>query len=295
MATWEALAFDEDIPVKAIGSELDTGTDDAKFVTAKAINDSHNVPSVAPGTSGNVMKSDGTDWTSAAGVPSATAESDFIVSGASPFAWLKKTLAEVKTILGLGTAAYTAATDYVTHALATVANDFLVASGSGVFVKKTLAETLTILLSSALAENDSIILDDVLSADGKYCGITEAGTAGAALAFGEIVYLAVADSRWELAKADVAATSKGKVGICVLAAAGDGSATKILLWGKVRADAKFPAFTVGAPVFISAATAGLLTSTAPSGTTNFVVRIVGEANTADELFFCPSPDYIELA
>ncbi len=37
----------------------------------------------------------------ASNVPAATAESDFIVSGASPFAWLKKTLAEAKTILGL--------------------------------------------------------------------------------------------------------------------------------------------------------------------------------------------------
>ena len=51
---------------KASGSELDTGTDDVKFATAKAINDSHNVPSVAPGTSGNVMISNGTDWVSSA-------------------------------------------------------------------------------------------------------------------------------------------------------------------------------------------------------------------------------------
>jgi hypothetical protein len=36
-------------------------------------------------------------------------------------------------------------TQYIRHILATAANDFLVASGSGVFVKKTLAETLTIL------------------------------------------------------------------------------------------------------------------------------------------------------
>jgi hypothetical protein len=74
----------------------------------------------------------------------AAAASDFLVaSGVGEF--VKKTLAEVKTILGLGTAAYTAASDYVTHALATVENDFLVASGEGVFAKKTLAETKTIL------------------------------------------------------------------------------------------------------------------------------------------------------
>ncbi len=150
-------------------------------------------------------------------------------------------------------------------------------------------------LAGQLIENTPIILDAALSADGTYCGIVEAGTAGATLAFGEVIYLAVGDSRWELAKADAAATSKGKIGICVLAAAGDGSATTVLLWGKIRADTKFPSFTIAAPVFISAATAGLLTSTAPTGTTNFVVRIIGQANTADELFFCPSPDYIELA
>ena len=51
---------------KATGAELDTGTDDAKYATAKALKDSHNVPSVAPSTSGNVLTSDGTDWTSAA-------------------------------------------------------------------------------------------------------------------------------------------------------------------------------------------------------------------------------------
>ena len=54
------------LPVKASGSEVDTGTDDAKFLTAASVNNSHNVPSVAPGTTGNVLTSDGTDWTSAA-------------------------------------------------------------------------------------------------------------------------------------------------------------------------------------------------------------------------------------
>jgi len=52
--------------VKATGTEINTGTDDAKFATAKAIKDSHNVPSVAPGTDGNILTSDGTDWVSEA-------------------------------------------------------------------------------------------------------------------------------------------------------------------------------------------------------------------------------------
>jgi hypothetical protein len=56
---------DQTLPVKASGAELDTGTDDAKFATAKALVDSHNVPSVAPSTAGKLMRSNGTDWTSA--------------------------------------------------------------------------------------------------------------------------------------------------------------------------------------------------------------------------------------
>lgn len=49
----------------------------------------------------------------------------------------------------------------VAHALATAVNDFLVASGSGTFVKKTLAETLTILgkaAASGLASLDASTL-----------------------------------------------------------------------------------------------------------------------------------------
>jgi len=79
-----------------------------------------------------------------------------------------------------------------------------------------------------------------------------------------------------------------------VAQVGDGNPMTVLLWGKVRSDSDY-AFTVDAPVFISAATAGDLTSTAPTGTTNFVVRIVGYGNTADELFFCPDNSYVELA
>ncbi len=115
----------------------------------------------------------------------ATAANDFLV-GSGPGAFIKKTLAEVKSILGLGDAAYkdtgtangTVATGdhghannaniggpyepananiqahvaasaphagHVNHALATAANDFLVGSGAGAFIKKTLAEVKAIL------------------------------------------------------------------------------------------------------------------------------------------------------
>ena len=54
------------VPSKASAAEVDTGTDDVKYVTSKGIKDAKNVPNVAPGTAGNVLTSDGTDWTSAA-------------------------------------------------------------------------------------------------------------------------------------------------------------------------------------------------------------------------------------
>jgi len=156
------------------------------------------------------------------------------------------------------------------------------------------AAMLTLLFGVALPENTAIILDAALSADGKYSGIVEAGTAGATLAFGDLVYLAAADSRWELADADAEATAGPvKLGMCVLAAASDGSATTILLYGKIRADAAFPAMTISAPLYVGT-TAGDIQVAAPSGAAD-IIRVVGHANTADELFFNPAQDWFEHA
>lgn len=156
----------------------------------------------------------------------------------------------------------------------------------GVNVLTTAGGTLT--GNVALGENTSVDLDPALSADGKYSGIAITGTAGAALAFGDLIYLAAADSRWELADADAATTADRMLGICVLAAAGDGSATKILLHGNIRADAAFPALTIGSPVYVGE-TAGDVQVAIPTGADN-IIRRVGYALTADELYFCPSMD-----
>lgn len=127
--------------------------------------------------------------------------------------------------------------------------------------------------------------------DGQYSGIITSGTAGATLAFGDLVYLAAADSRWELADADAASTSGDVVlGLCVLAAANDGDATKILLVGMINAATAFPALTVGAPAYVST-DAGDIQTAQPTGTDD-VIRRVGFAWTGDILFFNPSNDYI---
>lgn len=130
--------------------------------------------------------------------------------------------------------------------------------------------------------------------DGEYSGITIAGTAGATLAFGDLVYLDPTDSRWELTDANSAQGAdgdcRGSLGICVLAAAADGSATTILTYGVVRADTAFPTMTINNQIYVSE-TAGDITGTQPS-TSGVVIRVVGYGRTADTLFFNPSGDYL---
>ena len=171
-------------------------------------------------------------------------------------------------------------------------NDFAIFTADGI-EGVTSSAALTLLLANTLAENDSIKLDVALSADGTWNGITRAGTAGATLAFGDCVYFSAADNRWEKTDASAEATSKNLIGICVLAAANDGDATNVLLIGTVRADAAFPSFTVGAPVFLSE-DAGVLTNTAPT-TSASITRVVGQGITANDMWFCPDGHWYEHA
>jgi len=144
-----------------------------------------------------------------------------------------------------------------------------------------------------LGENTSIALDPAGSADGKYSGITVAGTAGEALAFGDVIVLDVTAGKWFKGSVSAAAAAdgdlRGGVGMCVLAAAGDASATTVLLMGTCRADANFPALTIGSVVY--ATTSGDITTTRPS-TTDHVIKILGFALTADEIMFNPSMDWM---
>lgn len=138
-----------------------------------------------------------------------------------------------------------------------------------------------------LGENTSVALDPAGSADGKYSGITVTGTGGATIAFGDLVTLDKDDSRWELVDISVAAAAtgdaRGLLGIAVTSSS-DGGALTILLHGIIRADANFPALTIGAPVYAS--TTGDVVVAQPT-TTDHVIRIVGYAMTADELYFNP--------
>ena len=162
---------------------------------------------------------------------------------------------------------------------------------------KTYFDTLYLSLAGGTMSGDiqlgetDIKLDAVLSGDEKWSGVTMAGTAGATLAVGDVCFLQTADSKWELVDGILDGTDLGfklQLGICVLAADAD-AATEMLVYGKVRS-AAFPAFTVGAPVYLSD-TAGNLVVAQPS-TTNFAIRIVGYAISATDLMFNPANDWM---
>ena len=248
------------------GAETNTGTDATRAVSPDGLNDwtgSAQVTTLGTigtgtwqGTAINATYLDGQSGTNTGDEATATDSAEGVVELATD--------AEMTT----GTATNRA----VTPANAKVELDKKLALGGG-----TMTGPIT------LGENTSVALDPAGSADGKYTGTTVTGTGGATIAFGDTVYLAVADSRWEKTDASAVATAGTPlVGIAVTSST-DGAAITVLLHGIIRADAKFPTFTVGAQVFLSE-TAGLLTNTAPT-TADAVVRACGFAVTANEVYW----------
>lgn len=147
-----------------------------------------------------------------------------------------------------------------------------------------------------LAAAGSIMLPaGEMASDHTWAGITETGTGGANIAIGDVLMLHT-DGEWYLADANIAAAASGdarkKLGMACTTST-DGNPVTVLLWGKLRHDAFAEAMTVGAPQYVSE-TAGALTGTQPV-TADAVIRVIGFANTDDEIFFCPSPDYITHA
>jgi len=138
-----------------------------------------------------------------------------------------------------------------------------------------------------------IKFDEALSADGTWSGIVCDGVLGDTIAFGDLLYLATADQRWEKADAD-AETTAGDVMLAIALEAGiDGDTKKLLLRGFVREDDW--AFTSYGQALYVSATAGSMTQTAPS-TTGQIVRVVGYAHdNADTIYFDPEKGWVEIA
>lgn len=148
------------------------------------------------------------------------------------------------------------------------------------------------------AAHAGIHLQEALTTDHTYSGITCDGVAGYGAAFGECVYLAHGDDKWEKAKADTETTTGGNhlLGIVVSTSITEDASGIILLRGYVRDVSAFEFANAGKPLYLSAATAGAITATAPTGTTGFIVRIVGHAGDDKEtIYFNPDGTYVEIA
>ena len=170
-------------------------------------------------------------------------------------------------------------------------NVMTVGSADTVTGVKTLGTTGAIKLGSAATDKGEIRLNNAALTDEYWSGTVLEAIAGETIAVGDVCYLKTADVQWLKNDGILDGTDTGfklKLGICLLAG-NDGDATKILLDGLI-ASAAFPSFTVGAPVYLSD-TAGDMEVAQPT-TTNFAIRVVGEAVSATVLHFHPSNDYI---
>jgi hypothetical protein len=133
-----------------------------------------------------------------------------------------------------------------------------------------------------LGEAGKIDFGDEAPANNAATGIVFSFLAGAALAIGDVVYMGV-DGEVLKAQADAVGTSPA-IGICVSAGT-DGNACDVLVQGIMHDTSAFPTFsTLGVDVFVSAAAAGAITATAPTGT-GHTVQKVGVALHADMIYF----------
>jgi hypothetical protein len=110
---------------------------------------------------------------------------------------------------------------------------------------------------------------------------------GASPALGQVRYFS-SSSTWLASNATSAgASARNLLGICTTAL---GYSRGMVLRGFFKNTAW--SLTIGAPVYLST-TANTITSTQPTGSGN-IVRVVGYAIAADEIYFNPSQDWIEL-
>ena len=119
------------------------------------------------------------------------------------------------------------------------------------------------------------------STDHTASGLIASMTCGETITLGNLCYIKSDGLMWKT-DADAAATMPGVA--IALGTQSAGSATNFLFYGFFRDDSY--AWTVGSLLYASG-TAGAITATAPSGTTD-IIQAVAIATHADRIFFNPS-------
>lgn len=130
---------------------------------------------------------------------------------------------------------------------------------------------------------------NALASDHTWSGDKDIQPVGESVVFGDLLYFNWTDKEWKKAKADASTTMPGLR--IALESKADGEPCLMLVKGYIRDDSAFE-FTA-AMVYVSATTAGVMTSIAPS-TAGQQVQRVGIAKSADILFFDPSIDVGEI-
>lgn len=159
---------------------------------------------------------------------------------------------------------------------------------TGTLMTKLIEDANPSLGGNLIVNNKSIDITSALSSNLSYVGTYETALAGEALAFGDVLYLDFNTNKWRKAKANALATTP--VQRMALENIAANTAGKMLIEGFIRNDS----WSFGAaPVYLSAATVGTITTTQPANLGDQIQRI-GIAFNTNKLHFKPSMDVGEL-
>jgi hypothetical protein len=159
---------------------------------------------------------------------------------------------------------------------------------SGTLLANVVEDTTPQLGGDLDLNTHNIDITAPLASDHTYEGIIDSQAVGESVVFGNLLYFNWTDKEWKLAKADAIGTTPALA--IALETKADGATCKLLRMGYIRDDTWDFA---GSMVYLSDATAGATTTTAPSTSEHFVQR-VGQAKSADIMYFNPSIDIGEV-
>lgn len=155
---------------------------------------------------------------------------------------------------------------------------------SGTLMANLVEDTTPKLGGNLVVNQKNIDVSATLSTNSSYSGIIETGTVGENVVFGDVLYLKFSDGKWWKAKADAYATTPAlRMAMASISANASGV---LLIEGNVRYDSWSLA---ASNVWLSAATAGAITTTQPSTTGN-QIQYLGVAKTSTKMYFKPSND-----
>jgi len=146
------------------------------------------------------------------------------------------------------------------------------AHGSGAipFNSATAGQTT---LNGSLPQNVIGAINTIFTGSSSAGVVSNAVTAGAALAIGQCVYTTTTDDRVDVTDVSTDTAASEFIGICTTAAASAGDPVTVATQGLIDVQVEAATYVSGDAIYLSAATNGRATRTAPSASGNVVFRI----------------------